>query len=232
MENATKALLIAGGVLLAIMILSLLVMLYNNLVDYQQNKQSTMTQEQIAKFNKEYEAYNRDNVTGYEIVGLMNKILSYNALNTVSSSDNDYGNNNSDKAWTEMYIKFTIKDQYVKNLFKKVTYDSKKKADNDEIKKIQADMGKLETTYGAKIMNNLASLTEEYTKDVSRTDVREAIGKTKQSDTLNESDLPEVQDVKDYYSYVRFKRANFECKGTQYDNKTGRIIQIIFEEKL
>ena len=238
MENESKALLIAAGALLAIMVVSLLAFFYNKLVDYEHSKQITMTEEQIVKFNKEYEAYNRDNVTGYEMVSLLNKILSYNAINTVSSSSSDWGNNNSEDAWTEMYIQFTVKDSDIIELLKKYggnangKYDSQKKNDKKVLKDTKEAMINLEIKYGSKVMNSLAALSS-YDKDTDKNnpEVKRILGKTKDGETIIASELPENDELKAYQNYIRFKRANFRCTNTEYDNNSGRIVKLIFEEK-
>ena len=37
-----------------------------------------------------------------------------------------------------------------------------------------------------------------------------------------------LEDAKLYYEYVQFKRAYFNCTGTEYDDNTGRLINMEF----
>lgn len=78
MENATKALLIAAGILLAIMILSLLLVGYNQISSYYNEKHKATETEQLAEFNQKYENYNGKEIRGSELVSLMNKVIDYN----------------------------------------------------------------------------------------------------------------------------------------------------------
>ena len=78
MENASKALIIAGGVLIAILVVSLLVVGWNNITDYNREREVVETQEQINKFNKEFESYNKGVVRGYELISLSNLVLDTN----------------------------------------------------------------------------------------------------------------------------------------------------------
>ena len=78
MENATKALLIAAGVLLAMMLISLLVMGYNRISSYYEQKHELIMAEQLDKFNKEFQNYNRSDIRGNELISLMNKVIDYN----------------------------------------------------------------------------------------------------------------------------------------------------------
>ena len=79
MENITKALLMAAGMLLAVLILSLLVMAYNKLSGYYEQSQELLTAEQLDKFNKQFQNYaGRKDIRGNELISLMNKIIDYN----------------------------------------------------------------------------------------------------------------------------------------------------------
>ena len=56
MENATKAFIIAGGMLIAMLIVGLLVWGYNNISNFQRTNVETEALEQIAEFNSRFEA--------------------------------------------------------------------------------------------------------------------------------------------------------------------------------
>lgn len=78
MENATKALIISAGVLFAIMIVSVAIISYNNFSNYLNRNEQELEVEQMAKFNSQFENYNRKNVRGSDILSLMSKIDDYN----------------------------------------------------------------------------------------------------------------------------------------------------------
>ena len=78
MENASKALLIAGGVLLGIMVLSLFLIMINSLTDYQQSQIVNERQAEAISFNNNYTGYMRDEVPGTDIMSLVNKVVFYN----------------------------------------------------------------------------------------------------------------------------------------------------------
>lgn len=78
MENAAKALIIAGGILFAIMILSLIVYMSTSttrMVEAQEEKKQV---EELTAFNKEYEAYNKTRMYGTDIITVMKKAIDYN----------------------------------------------------------------------------------------------------------------------------------------------------------
>ena len=73
MENASKALLIAGGVLIAILIIGLLVNSFTSISSFQQTKLSEEEQEKLVKFNEQYTKYLEQYVYGTEVATLRNK---------------------------------------------------------------------------------------------------------------------------------------------------------------
>ncbi len=78
MENASKALLMAGGVLIAILIISSFMLFFTDLSNYENSQTDARMQEQVVKFNNAYTAYDRSKITLNEIKSLYNKIESNN----------------------------------------------------------------------------------------------------------------------------------------------------------
>lgn len=78
MENATKALIMAGGILLALLVIGALIMLFSNLSSHQEQNDASRKTAQIAEFNNQFEPYNKDNLTLMELKSIYNKIESNN----------------------------------------------------------------------------------------------------------------------------------------------------------
>ena len=78
MENAIKALLMAAGVLGAVMILTLLLGRYNEISDYYTAQQNNKEVKQLADYNKIFDNYNRKKIRGNEMISLMNRVIDYN----------------------------------------------------------------------------------------------------------------------------------------------------------
>lgn len=72
MENATRALAIAGGILIALLVVSLLVLGIGKLSSYYTAVDSAEYNKQIRDYNKQFEAYNKNVVKGIELVSLCN----------------------------------------------------------------------------------------------------------------------------------------------------------------
>ena len=73
MENASKALLMAGGVLIGILVLSLIAYLFIYFGNQSQDFRDTMYQKQLTKYNAQYTVYDgRENLTIYDVVTVIN----------------------------------------------------------------------------------------------------------------------------------------------------------------
>lgn len=105
MENASKALVMAGSVLLAIMIISLAIWGYNQMKQTPREQEESKRIEQITDYNRQYESYNQKKVSGADILSLANKIISNNAK--YQEIDNSY----------IMTMQVTIKTKTTNNKF-------------------------------------------------------------------------------------------------------------------
>lgn len=72
MENASKALIIAGSVLIAMIVLSILVWGWNRVSRYYESEENAETVQQLYQKNKELESYNKQIIRGYELRSLYN----------------------------------------------------------------------------------------------------------------------------------------------------------------
>lgn len=81
MENASRALLMAGGVLIAIIIITLLVRTYGNIGNFQRQQLSAEETEKLEAYNKEYTKYLNQYVYGTEVISVINKVANYQENN-------------------------------------------------------------------------------------------------------------------------------------------------------
>ena len=78
MENASKALLIAGGVLITLLVVGALLLMINNMSDYQKSNSQLVAVSQLSDFNEQFTQYVRDDLKGIELISLANKVMDYN----------------------------------------------------------------------------------------------------------------------------------------------------------
>lgn len=72
MENASKAVIMAGGVLIAVAVISLALYAYGNFKGYMTSTEQTLTAEQIQSFNRFYESF-PDTIRGIDVINIINK---------------------------------------------------------------------------------------------------------------------------------------------------------------
>lgn len=87
MENASKALLLAGSVLISLIIISMLVLMINSLTSYQQTSSLSDVADQLTEFNKQFDSLNRDDVRGNDLFSLANKVIDYNRRQTAYGAE-------------------------------------------------------------------------------------------------------------------------------------------------
>ncbi len=78
MENATKALVMAGGILIAIMILAALLYASTYWKIMPEKQDETTAAKQLSEFNQQYESYDRDALYGTDLVTVLNKAIDNN----------------------------------------------------------------------------------------------------------------------------------------------------------
>lgn len=226
MENASKALIIAGGILIAILIISLLVMFYGNIKNLMTANYNTDITEQVAEFNKQYDVYYRDNLYGSDILSLANKVNDYNKrqvaeegykqlnmsvtfksnINIKTDGINITNIIARDSIWTSTQIQNLIEDKT--EGWNSIIADIEK---NQEIKgyKIQYLSGRrsmeLEELFKTEIASNKKYIEENVRPKIDR-----------------------------YLSYksalATLKSKPFKVEKFEYDDSTGRIILMKFVE--
>lgn len=215
MENATKALIMAGSVLIALLIIGALLLMFNSLSSYQEVGTQNTREAQVIEFNNQYETYLRNNVRGSDMISLMNRIIDYNTRK---------GDDSAEK-YQEMKIKITGID--VSNL----KYESSDKEivksfyTQDDINNLIEQTQDLEKKYQAKYITTLST-------NISNVmDSKEKTAKLLQKSTISDSKWEEIkEDTAQYYQYTQFKRLYFNCETdkTEYNSGTGRIVYIEF----
>lgn len=223
MENVTQALLIAAGVLVGLMILSMMIIGYNEISDYYTQKEVAKKTEQLAKFNEEYARYNRDDVRGSDLLSLINKIIDFNA----TSDDEDITISIDISAANNIYYGGSRPTDSTKRLF-----DTNVRYTATNIGTILQQTNNIEEKYprgkAKKLAENLFTLMEESTVDEDAEEAREELFEQLKLD-YNKSQLATYQkDILKYYQYMYFKRAHFDCTNLQYASN-GRVQGLEFK---
>ena len=97
MENASKALIMAGGVLLTIMIVSILMYSWRSYTEFKAEQDRISMIENTKKFNEQFSNYDREDVSGYELLSLVNKVIDYNQRTSEAGKDTGSISGNTDQ---------------------------------------------------------------------------------------------------------------------------------------
>lgn len=82
MENATKALLIAGSVLIAILLIAMGVRIFSSTSSTVESSEATMQATAITTFNTQFAGYLNKQLTASQASTLVQKIIASNAVNS------------------------------------------------------------------------------------------------------------------------------------------------------
>lgn len=79
MENASKAIVMAGGILIALLTLSVLVIMLGKVSSMQNIKENKEEQKRIQEWNAEWESYNKRIMYGSDVLTVVNNAIEINA---------------------------------------------------------------------------------------------------------------------------------------------------------
>lgn len=230
MENASKALIMAGSVLLALIIIGAFILMLTNLNDYQEKNDTTLQQQQIVEFNNQFSTYDRTGLRGTDMLSLMNRIIDYNSRKTTE-----------DIGFQKM--KITIKG-LDKDILLALRYDisgtnlliKKNTYTQDNLSEIVTKPQELEHKYQkkyiAQLVSNISNFMDIYNSSLSINQKIQEINEKKwlPKSVTTYGSLDSVKnDILIYYEYSQFKRTYFDSTGeTKYDKNTGRITELNF----
>ena len=220
MENASKALIIAGGVLIAILVISLLVYFYSSLKNLQAANYSVDISEQMAEFNKQYDVYYRNNIYGSELLSLTNKVVDYN---TKYREDDGYT-----KLDLEVIFKNNI-TAYENNKAVEII-KSGQKYDSETLKSKATYLDDKISEYGDKKISAAGNKKISALSSLRTNELKQSLG-------LNDTDsIP--SDIQGYIdNYLSFKAAlntfkskTFKATTFEYNQTNARISLMKFEQ--
>ena len=127
MENATKALYIAAGVLMGIMVLSLAVMLFSSLQSYVEEYKSQIEFNELNTFNNRYQKYvdTEENLTIQDIVTVAG--MAYEDNSSFSAEPSDWGEISENSLYVGVYLNGKRIDQTIKDEIKNLLAENTEK---------------------------------------------------------------------------------------------------------
>ena len=134
MENASKALLMAAGVLMGILILSLAIHLFVSFAMTSAEMHGTIENNRLSEFNSQFTSYEaKDNITIYDVITIVNLAKENNKYFDLNTQTND-----------NFYIRVDLKnptenniekrdENFLNNLIKNETIEKKVNPERDRI---------------------------------------------------------------------------------------------------
>ena len=210
MENASKALMFAGTILITLMVISAVVFMYRDLTSVKRQESENQKVEEIAEFNKSFESYEKD-LKGAQIFSLANKITDYN----IKYVDN----------MNEGYEKITLTVNKKNDGQRTADYYTDLQEKVDKIMNTYKSSNYLEAMYNAK---NIDPNSDDDVKDQAKqtlSDLENKLGSSKYNEALKNVNNNWIT----YDKYKQIKNKKFKSTGiTYYSN--GRIKQMSYEE--
>lgn len=236
MENITKALLIAAGVLIAIMILSLIIIFGNQMTEYFTEMHDIKMVEQTVDFNNRFENYNGQTIRGNEIISVMNRVIDYN--NTSAGME----------GYDPVIIEIDLKGHQNDTNFKYSDSDSSifngnlisgkiSNADGNDTRLINianlsttlvnnSGIANLTDTKLQKLSSEISTILDDSNEDYRAEKLKNILGYV----VTDVNEINKIKNVtKQYYQYTQFKRAMFNCTGVKYNTANQRVNEITFD---
>lgn len=241
MENATKALLIAAGILLIIMIISAMVIFWDEMAGYFTEKHEATMLEQLVEFNNKFSNYNGKTIRGNELLSIMNRIIDYNNYQSdmlgyepiaieidllEKQTELRYKNETGGETLIEATTRFIHNDGGTNdNFIKRISETSSRLSSNLGISDVK--LQKL----SAQIDNIVDD--DDVLDERSKEDYKKYRAQLLTRILGYEVEDSRIYNIKQatyqYYQFTQFKRAMFECKEIKYNEQNGRINEMIFE---
>lgn len=177
MENASKALMFAGTILITLMVISAVVFMYRDLTSVKRQESENQKVEEIAEFNKSFESYEKD-LKGAQIFSLANKITDYNTK-YVQNMDEGYeaitltvevDNGKKDASYyveLQSDIDGMIKDKYISSNYLEALHEAKENENNSDQKtkeKAEETKEELKKKLGNKYNKAYKDVNEDWNK--------------------------------------------------------------------
>ena len=207
MENAAKALQIAAGVLISLLVISALVYGYTQLSNLKQMEEDNEGIQKATEFNLSYEVYNRSGVYGSELLSLANKIEDYNIKQA------------QEQGYQVVTLSVTLTPPINAQVYTTTTYDANTLTQcYDEL---SSKIRTANETVKGKSISYWAGSSSELRRTFNATT----------SPTLEQM----TEKIRKYNALVSerddISRLTIKCTNVQYDDNNGRILSMRFQEE-
>lgn len=224
MENASKALLMAGGILTTLIIIGLLLLTFNRIGAYRQANSDSQKTTRIADFNNEFLKYIEDGkIEGSDLITLANKIIDFNKKNgTLNYINYDF----KMKLTVGNIANFRSRYGYTNRaqaFFSENQYTIEDKSSNSHSTKKESQLEDNINLFNGVDKGILKRLSGAYNPDKSDIDNKKAIKDVYEDwDEIN----PTYKLIKNYKEYSEFMASRFKLINVTYNE--GQLQSLSF----
>ena len=245
MENASKALIMAGSILFTILVVGMMMFFFSRYRELPQKQEEALETEQVAKFNQEYESYNKKKMYGVDVVTIWNKAINNNKSYTSSINEKDY----LEKDYLELEESNYYIDVEITLLTPVISEATRYRettnpTGNKMVETTLIDNGTIKGKVNGKGKSKPFDLGVVYDSGTPihllEKNKNKIIMYHKKMNDLKDFETVKIQEDGtkfDEFNYTivssgftSFKRKYFECTGVEYDKVTSRVSKIMFKE--
>lgn len=124
MENSVSALQIAAGLIIATLLISLLVFVFNNISKLENTKRDTEVTKEVSEFNKKFAAFDKTSMYGTDVISVLGLAISNNKIQNQELTANPIGNY-EDKLDYSINIEVKIKNDISQKTIKTAYIEKK-----------------------------------------------------------------------------------------------------------
>lgn len=233
MENASKALLMAGGVLTTLIIIGLLLLTFNRIGAYRQGNSDSQKSTEIAEFNNGFLKYiDNEKIDGSDLITLANKIIDFNKKNGTLN----YINYDQKMTLTVSKIE-TFRTKYAYNasdsFFNSNTYIIKDRSVRSNVSKRESSLEDKIDTFNGTNKQFLKRLSAIYDTSKSESDnineIKAELKRISEAEygSWNGTTYPTIKQIKYYKEYSEFMTSKFKLVEPIYNE--GQLQSLSFE---
>ena len=225
MENASRALVIAGGVLLSLIIIGVVMFAYRGITSLQKEKDISLSNEQVSKINEQIEKYTKKSVIyGSEVLSICNAIEDYSRKYPESEGYPKITAIIKIKADGKNDVELFFKDEYNDEQYNST---QRLKGDYDSAIETRDDKGKISMSNG----KTIEELYNFLKTDSQKLDSYYDLYGLNDGEYNVEEILQFLEEYEKYKNCINtFREKRFKAS-VEYSNNTGIIKKIEIQNK-
>ena len=120
MENSVDALQIAGGLLIAVLLITLIVFVFRSVSNMENTKRDLEVSQESAEFNKKFLAFDKSSMYGTDVISVLGMAISNNKIQNqqlMANPDGKYNKNVQYSMNIEIKVKNTVQSKVTKTAY-------------------------------------------------------------------------------------------------------------------